>query len=78
MEKYTSFEQAFADKIRYHCIDVPCCLTCAHSDDIVEDTVICRANMYYSPEMGSKAYWVGGHLGFCDKYKMKTTKHCKG
>jgi hypothetical protein len=71
MEKYTSFEQVLVDKIRYHCIDVPCCLTCAHGEDIYEDTIMCRVNEYYNPEMGEIAHWVCDHLGFCDNYKKK-------
>jgi hypothetical protein len=74
MEKYTSVEKAFAEKIRYHCIDVPCCLTCAHGEDFEENLIMCRANKYYNPEMGEMAHWIGEHLGFCDKYKKKPKK----
>jgi hypothetical protein len=73
MEKLSDLEQALADKIHYHCIDAACCLTCAHGEYFDFDTspVMCRVNTYYSPEMGSNAYWFGDHLGICDNYKKK-------
>jgi hypothetical protein len=74
MEKYASFEQTLVDKIHYRCIDVPCCLTCAHGEDFDEDFIKCRVNRYYNPEMGAKAYWFGDHLGLCNKYKRKPEK----
>jgi hypothetical protein len=71
MKKYADFEQVLVDKIHYHCIDVPCCLTCAHGKEFDTETVECRVNTYFNPETGSMAYWFGDHLGICDRYKKR-------
>jgi hypothetical protein len=69
MEEHTDFEQVLVDKIHYHCIDVPCCLTCANGENFDSEVILCRANKYYNPEMGAAANWFGDHLGLCDNYK---------
>jgi hypothetical protein len=71
MERYADFERALVEKIHYRCIDVPCCLTCAHGEAFDEDSIMCRVNTYYNPEVGEIAHWFGDHLGLCDKYKKK-------
>jgi hypothetical protein len=78
MEKYSSYEKAVMEKIHYRCIDVPCCLTCAHSEDFDWESLKCRANKFYTPEFGNNTFWFGDHLGFCDKYKRKSVKPDNG
>jgi hypothetical protein len=76
MEKLSDFEQALADKIHYRCVDVDCCLTCAHGEyfDFDKCVVMCHINTYYNPELGSRAYWFGEQLGICDNYEKKRNK----
>lgn len=71
MEKYAGFEQVLVDKIHYHLIDVPCCLTCAHGEDFDRDMIMCRINTFYNPEVGEIMNWYGDHLGLCDNYQKK-------
>jgi hypothetical protein len=73
MEEYTDFERVLVDKIHYHLIDVPCCLTCAHGEDLDREIIRCLVNKYYNPEVGETINWYGDHLGLCDNYK-KITK----
>jgi hypothetical protein len=77
MEKYTDFEQVLVDKIHYHCINVPCCLTCGHGE-IFDDMIFCRINEYYNPEIGGIMNWYGDHLGLCDNYKKNETNSRHG
>jgi hypothetical protein len=72
LTEYNDIHRAVADKIKYHWMDVACCLTCVHVANLCDDMLECLNTRYREDKKDvgedNEFNWWVEPVGLCDNY----------